>query len=646
MQKNFSYKFLLLTCILLCNQLYAHDYRNLLQKKASLENVKKNLVSNKQWIKYPNYTDRAGWDKYTNSFKAELIQLGEKQLNYEWKVVKATDYLEFETSGSRVAMEKPFTSNLTALSSLVMAELSEGKGRFLPQIINGVWQTCEMSSWALSAHLVTQKSKSSLPDFNEQLIDLTVGDLGSFLSWTYYFFNKEFDKFNPIISKKLRKNLQDRILDPYMERSDYWWQAFNAQPSTMVNNWNPWCNFNMLTCYLLLEENPIKQAKAVYRTMESVDKFINYNHEDGGCEEGPSYWGHAAGKMYDYLQLLSNATNGKVSIFNEPIIKNMGEYIAKSYVGNGWVVNFADASAKGGGEAGAIYRYGIAVKSTDMQSFAAYLISRDKNGDDINAGRDIFRTLENIANHNSLIQTKAALPQNTYAWYPQTQFCYMKTSNGLFFAAKAGYNAESHNHNDVGTFSLYLDAMPLIIDVGVGTYTRQTFSNERYSIWSMQSNYHNLPMINGLPQQFGAEYKAKNVVFDSLKHIFSLDMAGAYSKDVLVDTWNRKYELVSDNGLIITDQFELKDLKDANQINFMTWGKPNLSTDGSVIIEKESKAIVLKYNPTDFIASYDVIPQTDPRLSNVWGKELYRLKLVAKKISKTGTYTYQITPKK
>ncbi|MCX6337749.1 MAG: hypothetical protein NT153_10765, partial [Bacteroidetes bacterium] len=60
MQNNFSYKFLLLVCLLLCNQLYAHDYRNLLQKKASLENVKTSLVSNKQWIKYPNYTDRAG----------------------------------------------------------------------------------------------------------------------------------------------------------------------------------------------------------------------------------------------------------------------------------------------------------------------------------------------------------------------------------------------------------------------------------------------------------------------------------------------------------------------------------------------------------------------------------------------------------
>src|SRR3546814_10539817 len=100
----------------------------------------------------------------------------------------------------------------------------------------------------------------------------------------------------------------------------------------MVNNWNPWCNFNVLTCFMLLEEDPDKLAAGVYRTMRSVDQFINYNHLDGACEEGPSYWGHAAGKLYDYLQLLSYATENQVTIFDQPIIRNMGEYIARSYV--------------------------------------------------------------------------------------------------------------------------------------------------------------------------------------------------------------------------------------------------------------------------------------------------------------------------
>ena len=38
-----------------------------------------------------------------------------------------------------------------------------------------------------------------------------------------------------------------------------------------------------------------------------------------------------------------------------------------------------------------------------------------------------------------------------------------------------------------------------------GTYTKQTFGKDRYTIWTMQSNYHNLPMINGVPQKFGQE---------------------------------------------------------------------------------------------------------------------------------------------
>lgn len=623
-------------------QAKAYEHRDLLQKKASLLQVKESLVPKNQWIKYPAYTNRAAWDLLTGSHKQELIQKGEQYINYEWKVIKATDYLEYERSGSRIAMENPFGSNNAALSHLLLAELAEGKGRFMDQIINGVWQACEMSSWVLSAHLGAQKSKRSIPDFNEQIIDLTSGDLGSFLSWTWYFLHAEMDKVNPIIAAKLRKEIQERILHPYMERSDYWWQAFNYKPGMLVNNWNPWCNFNVLTCFLLLEEDTDKLAAAVYRSMVSVDKFINYTNEDGACEEGPSYWGHAAGKLYDYLQLLCYATNNKVSIFNEPMIKNMGEYIARSYVGNGWVVNFADASAKGGGEPGVIYRYGKAVGSSDMQQFAAYLISNKQGNNEINAGRDFFRTIENLSSYNELMQVSPALPSATYSWYPQTQFCYMKNKQGFFFAAKGGYNSESHNHNDVGSFSLYVDEMPVLIDAGVGTYTRQTFSNERYSIWTMQSNYHNLPMINGMAQQFGSQYRAKDVVFNAKKSSLTMDISGAYNKEAAVNSWKRSYALSPTEGLIIEDIFHLTDTKAANQVNFMTWAKPDISHAGIVLIEKEGKGIKMNYDAASFDASVETITQTDPRLSKVWGDEIYRVTLTAKEQALKGRYKFII----
>ncbi len=638
---------MIIVFFVLCNllsvlQANAYEPRDLLQKKAGLQHVKGNLLSKDQWIKYPVYTNRAAWDALTGSLKQELIRKGEQFLSHEWKVIKATDYLEYERSGSRVAMENPFGSNNTALSNLLLAELAEGKGRFMDQIINGVWQACEMSSWVLSAHLGAQKSKRALPDFNEQIIDLTSGDLGSFLSWTWYFFHDEWDKINPIISSRLRHEIQQRILEPYMARSDYWWQAFNYKPGMLVNNWNPWCNFNVLTCFLLMEEDADKLAAAVHRSMISVDRFINYTNEDGACEEGPSYWGHAAGKLYDYLQLLSYATNGRISIFNEPMIKNMGEYIARSYVGNGWVINFADASAKGGGEPGVIYRYGKAVGSSDMQQFAAYLVSSRQGNNEINAGRDFFRTIENLSVYNELMQAKPALPSSVYSWYPQTQFCYMKNKQGFFFAAKGGYNNESHNHNDVGTFSLYVDSMPVFIDVGVGTYTRQTFSSERYSIWTMQSNYHNLPMINGMPQQFGAQYRAKEVLFDAKKSSLTMDISSAYNKEAAVKNWKRTYTLSPTEGLVIEDAFQLTALKAANQINFMVWAKPDISRAGIVLLEKDGRRIRMSYDAALFDANIEIIPQTDPRLSKVWGSELYRLSLTAKKQVLKGRYKFTI----
>jgi len=622
----------------------AYEKRDLLQKKADINQLKSSLILNQKWVSYPDYKDRNGWNQLTSGVKDEIINKGEAALNYEWKVVKATDYLEFDRSGSRRIMEIPMGENVTALSDLVLAELAEGKGRFMDQIANGVWQSCEMTSWVLSAHIAReQNEKTSLPSFKENIIDLTSGDMGAFLSWTYYFLKDELAKVQPLIAERLHKNLQERILDPYMNRSNFWWQAFNATPKTMVNNWNPWCNFDVLTSFLLLENDPDKLAAAVHRTMISADQFINYYHSDGACEEGPSYWGHAPGKLYDYLQILYTATGGKVSIFDQPIIKNMGEYIAKSYVGKGWVVNFADASAKGGGEPGMIYRYGKAVGSMEMQQFAAYLYERDGKVNHYNAGRDLFRTMENLKYQGELVQVKPAVSQAASTWYPETEFCYMRNSIGFFLSAKGGYNAESHNHNDMGTFSLYLDETPMIIDAGVGTYTRQTFSDERYSIWTMQSNYHNLPMINGVAQVPGAEYRSRNVKFDPAKLVFSLDLAGAYPAEAAVEKWQRTYQLQSKGGLILQDEFKLTKATKPNQLNFLSWGKPDVSVSGTVILEKEGVKLKMTYDATQFDPSVEVVSLTDKRLSVVWGDQVYRLSLNAKKMQLSGKYKITIT---
>ena len=390
----------------------AYTERNLLTGRADLETLKAALVADRAWVPYPAYADRQGWADFLGEYRDDYIRRGEKRLDYEWRVVRATDYLEFERSGNRDVMESPLESNNRAIADLLLAELAEGKGRFTDQLINGVFQACEMTSWALAAHLVVQPTHRALPAYDYPVIDLVSGDMGALLSWTYYFMHEAFDRVDPEISRRLRHELQVRIMDPYVENDAFWWMGRNYR-GQMLNNWNPWCNSNVLATFLLMEDDRDRLARGVRLTMESVDKFLNYIKADGGCEEGPSYWGHAAGKTLDYLELLAQATGGKVNVWDEPLVRHMGEYISRSYVGNDWVVNFADASAKGDGDAPLIYRFGKAVGSDELKGFAALMRKAPAAP---NCGRDVGRTLAAIAVDKELREATPGHTTPPFTW--------------------------------------------------------------------------------------------------------------------------------------------------------------------------------------------------------------------------------------
>lgn len=607
-------------------QMEASTQRNYLSGNTSAQSLVSKVKVSAEWVPYPDYTDRAGWDALLGENKQTLIRRGERLLSYEWKVVPATAYLAYERTGNRNIMQDPNSANTNALSDLVLAELAEGKGRFTDQIINGVFYQCERTSWVLSAHLTAQLSKRTLPDHTDQVIDLGSGELGALLAWTYYFFNEEFDKVNPVISRRLKKELFDKIIHPYRTIDRYWWMAFEPREDGMVNNWNPWTNFNCLQVIALIEQDRNQLAGDVYRSMRSVDKFINYVNYDGACEEGPSYWEHAAGKLYDYLQLVYFITDSAVNLYDEPMIRNLGEYISRSYVGNGWVVNFADASAQFSAKGGLVYRYGKAVGSKEMMEFGAYLAQ--KNASALSYGADMFRSLESLRYYPELMALKGRHTPAAVSIYPETQFYYFSNPKGLFLAVKGGYNAESHNHNDAGTFSLWAGTRPVLIDAGVGTYTRQTFGPERYSIWTMRSIYHNLPSINDEEQKFGKEYRAKNIQVDAKKKQISMDIAGAYPEGAAVKTWIRGYRLSNDR-LEISDNALLQSRKAPQQLHFMTQGRLTHSP-GRVRIEVDSCKVELVYDAAGFTVQTDTIALPDKRLSNVWGNEIYRLTLTEK----------------
>ena len=620
----------------------AYEERNILRSQADESRLKEMLIPDQGWVPFPAYADREGWDRLLGEWKNEIISRGEKALEYEWKVVTAMDYLGYYRGDSQGKSGFSINSNVMKITDLFFAELATGEGRYIDQLINGVFAMCETTSWVLSHALYLQKSKHRFPQFDDNAIDLVAGDVGAVLAWVYYYFHEVFDKVEPEISRRLLYELDRRIMTPYLNETHFWWKGDKFDPAKdRLNNWTPWCSVNCLQVFALCEKDMERFAKAAWMSMESVDKYLNNIGGDGCCDEGPTYWYQGPAKNFEYLEFLSLLTGGRIDALKHPMIRRMGEYITSSTVGNGWVVNFSDASARGADIALVIFNYGKGTDSPLMKHYAAYVVG----GDPIPAPRDrfIIRTLYSLLIKEELAKETPELVFEPYTWYPETQICYMREKDGFFVATKGGHNGQSHNHNDIGTVSLYYKSIPFLIDAGVGTYLPKTFGRRRYEIWTMQSNYHNVPMFNGVPQKEGREYASRQAAFDPRSMTFSVDFAGTYPEEACVSSILRKVSLKK-GRVTIKDSYTLSESKLPTDFNFLTWGNVDIETPGRVVISVQGESVAISYDARKLEPSVETITLDDPPLKKVWGDRVYRLTLRERKASLKGSYSFAIEP--
>jgi len=172
--------------------------QNLLQQKCASDVALSNyLVADNSWIQIPNYHNREAWDKVGVKYRSQIIERGVKLLDFTFKSTPASYYLETVKSGNRNLADGFNSEKFTALKNLLMAELVEGKGRFINKIVDGIFAICEMTSWSGTSHLNAQKAGIGLPDVEEPIVDLSVAEIGNMLSWCHYFFKPEFEKINP-----------------------------------------------------------------------------------------------------------------------------------------------------------------------------------------------------------------------------------------------------------------------------------------------------------------------------------------------------------------------------------------------------------------------------------------------------------------
>jgi hypothetical protein len=587
----------------------------------------------------PVYGDQYWQDSIPEAMRKSYIAKGEQLLNCKWESLPVTLFSDYRTNGDRMRYQNVIFPKRNQLITLVLAELMEHKGRFMPDILNGLLSICEETWWGIPAHY---GPKMPVPE--QQSLDLFNAETGGMMSWVYYMMKEPISQFSPLLTQRIKQEITRRILVPGLNGNDWW--------RTSAMNWNPWICSNWLTCVLLVEDNKANQAQGLEKIFGCLDYYMDNYSNDGGCDEGPSYWDRSAASMCDCLWLLSKATGGKIDMSSNPKLKAMGAYLCKMNIGKRHGVNFADAGPGFLPSVNSVFTVGTYLHDKVMCSYSAYLAKEeDFFTDPAKRCSYLFplsRELMLLSQIKTLESYKGKSQMYFDAYLPDLQVVTARSEKnseeGLFMAAKGGTNGESHNHNDVGNFIVYQDAEPMIIDAGVGTYRRETFNDAtRYKIWTMQSGYHNLPQINGVDQMYGKTYAAKDVKEKATNKrvTFSLDIAGAYPEEAKVKSWVRTLNFVRGKYVDVTEQYALSAYTAPTEIMLITPVKPTVS-DGKVSMKSDKIHAKVTFNPAEVEVSAEEINMDDEKMTHTWG-HLYRIKMRVKSTGVNNLVRYRIS---
>jgi hypothetical protein len=614
--------------------------RRLVEQAMAAVDLRAVLAPADDWRPFPK--DAGAWQSVPEEQRRAFVAAAEHELGTGWSTVPATALLSYARTGDRSVSERLANQRRRKLGLLLAGELLEGRGRFLDAIADGVWVICEESFWGSVAHLGEQ---GPLADVREPIVDLFAAETAALLAWTDYLVGDRLDAVSPRLRERLRLEVGRRVLTPALERDDFWWMGFGERT---VNNWNPWINSNWLTAVLLLERDTDRRVRAVAKIGRSLDRFIDTYPDDGGCDEGPGYWGHAAASLFEALELLGSGTGGRLDLLQAPIVRAMARFITRAYIKDEWFINIGDAAARLRPSPELVYRFGRAASEPQVAAFGAWLARRRGAygpGDVQNYGTP-GRTLPALSLAREIAGAPVAEPLEGEVWLPDLQLMAARerpgSADGLYVAAWGGHNAQSHNHNDVGNVLVFADGRPLLADAGVEQYTSKTFSARRYEIWTMQSQWHNLPTINGTDQGAGASFRARDVIFRAEPQAvrLSLDIAPAWPPEARVTRWLRTVSLDrARREVAIEEEYTLTAAREPVRLNFLTPIAADVSRPGRVLLSGTSgRAHELVYDAALFTARMEPRRIDDPRLTPVWGEQLFRVVLVAKESRPAGRH--------
>ena len=523
-------------------------------------------------------SNRAAWDRLASTGEGRYLI---RKAVHEAKepIAECTDalYLEFSTpgNGNRTRYQKPFFRRETVLSHLVLAECLENKGQFIPRIADYLRTLCSERTWCMPAHDRQLKAFKG----EEQNVDLGAQSRAFICAFTVYVLR---GRLPEDVERLTLSELERRIFAPLRERftkaksgrdcSPMWWIQGPA-------NWTAVCHSGVTRAALAVLEGREDRAVFIEAAERSAKTFMTGFTEDGYCSEGMGYWNYGWGHFLTLTLAVREATGGKVDLCGTPKARKVMEFGTGALLFGETAPAFADG---GGALSGLILKLGHLIWP-DLPVTQGALSHRPLEG-----GIEYAFLMDFGQWDGTPAPVATAYPIRT--GFPDAQMWVLRNGTSdmpFLMAVKGGHNKEFHNHNDVGSYTLYLGETWVGGDAGGTEYNAKTFSDKRYEIPMINSYGHPLPVLNGTLQSDGRKFAAKVIKtdFSDGKDVISMELAGAYDRakskaDSLVRTftYDRQAKSVAVSDAVAFDG------EGSFSVAIITCGTLEKAVDGNYIL--------------------------------------------------------------
>ena len=429
--------------------------------------------------KLPKVSNRAAWKKVEShpAWKSILVRAEEQ------RVKKLEDpfpyYLEFRKNGDRQSYQSRLNV-IQGFGPLAVAYCVTRDKKWLTPIEKRIQMLIDLPTWVLPSHYVPVNCHTGKTD----VIDIEAASIAAELSLLLNILGEDLDKN---LAERLKQDLIRRIVIPWEELIDgnhymYDWME-------RKDNWNAVCIGGCARAFLMLDIAPERKERLLKYAMQKLENYMIGFGIDSYCSEGISYWYYGFGHFLQLTECIQRY-NGK-SLFDVfPGAKPAAAFPEKILIVPGCYPAYADTAAN--------------VRNPYYLEFRDILLGKRKG----------FTSQYNFRKNKrfSILVSILFVPvdekpldeinpeKNTVFSQAQVYVARGSADCRMGVSFKGGNNNEFHNHNDVGSYVIAIDDVPVVLDPGTEVYTARTFGDLRYESRLIGSYGHSVPRIDGKEQ--------------------------------------------------------------------------------------------------------------------------------------------------